>query len=219
MSSSLRYDFLTTTRADAEGAFDPVARSSLAHRHRALEARFERQDGWLVPAAYPHEGAHRTAGVTDVSHIGKLEVFAHPQPEDDAIQDGVRVGPDHWVVVCRYRDLLDLQGRLDRGCDFFVDRTSAWCALLLSGPERETMLRRLSPIAEVPGRGPIGKIPGTILSRPSGYWLLFSQEFAQYGWDLAVDLAAPLDGGPIGVSAVATDEPLLSLHRPVEATL
>ena len=115
-----------------------------------------------------------------------------------------------YVVEADFRDEHRAQ-RLEAGSDLVVDRTSAWCALLLAGAGRETLLRRLSHIESVPGRGPIGKVPATMLERPSGYWLLFSQEFAQYGWDLALDTAAPLGGGAVGVDAVTADDPLLAI--------
>jgi len=215
MGTPLDYPFLSTAPADGEvGPFEPVMRSSLAHRHRALGARLELRDGWLLPAAYPDEASRLDAGVTDVSHVGKLEVFAEAQPQDEAIQESLAVGPGHWVVLCRYADMSALACRL--AADLVVDRTSAWCALLFSGPVRETLLRRVSHIETVPGRGPFGKVPATILGRETGYWLLFPQEFAQYGWDLAVDAAAPLGGGPVGVDAVAADDPLLATLRPVE---
>ena len=135
---------------------------------------------------------------------------APTEPHDEAIHECVRVGPGHHVVLCRYSDLAELGPRLAGRSELVVDRTSAWCALLLAGPGRGTLLRRLSPIESVPGRGPLGKVPATILDRPSGYWLLFSQEFAQYGWDLALDLALPLGGGAVGIGAVAVDDPLLA---------
>jgi sarcosine oxidase gamma subunit len=219
MSSPLDYPFLTTAPAEAETTFEPVLRSSLAHRHRALGAQLELRDGWFVPVAYPDETPRLEAGVADVSHVGKLELFATAEPSDEAIQDSLRVGPGHWVLVCRYPDLLGLGQRLAATCELVVDRTSAWCALLLAGPGRETLLRRMSHIDVVPGRGPIGKVPATILSRSTGYWLLFPQEFAQYGWDLAVDAAAPLGGGPVGVDAVAMDDPLLAVPRAIRAVV
>jgi hypothetical protein len=217
MQSPLRYAFLSTAAAGTDSPFEPVLRSSLAHRHREHGARLENRDGWLVAAAYPGEGSRAAAAVADVSHVGKLELFATAEPQDEAIQESLRVGPDHWSAVCRYPDLVELQQRLAASSELVLDRTSAWCALLLAGPERETLLRRLSPIETVPGRGPLGKVPATILSRSSGYWLLFSQEFAQYGWDLALDLAAPLGGGAVGVDAVAAGDPLLAVSRTVGA--
>lgn len=211
MRGTLGYPFLTTAAAEGETRFEPLLRSSLAHRHRALDARFEQRDGWLVATSYPRERERVTAGVVDVSHIGKLEVFSDGEPQDEAICASLRVGPGRFVLVCRYAELLGLARRLSAASTFVIDRTSAWCALLLAGADRDALLRRVSPIETVPGRGPFGRVPASILDRPSGYWALFSQEFAQYGWDLAVDAAVPLGGGPVGAEAVASDEPLLAV--------
>jgi sarcosine oxidase gamma subunit len=211
MRSSSAYPFLTTAPAETRTPFEPVLRSSLAHRHRAAGARFELRDGWQVAVAYPDEATRLAAAVADVSHVGKLEVFAEAEPRDGAIQDCQLVGPGHWVLVCRSMDLVALTERLAAGSEFVVDRTSAWCALLLAGAARDTLLRRVSQAQTVPGRGPVGRAPATILSRPSGYWLLFSQEFAQYVWDLATDAATPLGGGAVGVGAVAAHDPLLAV--------
>jgi hypothetical protein len=217
MPGPIGYPFLTTAPAEARAPFDPVLRSSLAHRHRALNAGLDERDGWLIPASYPGEAGRAAAAVTDVSHVGKLEVFAEGRPEDAAIGASLEVGPGRFVLVCRFSDLLPLVQRLDESSAFVVDRTSAWCSLLLSGTGRGTLLRRVSSIRSVPGRGPLGKVPATILDRPSGYWVLFPQEFAQYGWDLVVDAAAPLGGGPVGVDAVSADEPLLAAATALRA--
>lgn len=211
MPPSPLYPFLDTTCVAGDEPFEPVLRSSLAHRHRELDARFEQRDGWLVPVSYPRENAAAAVGLSDVSHVGKLEVFAEGEPADGAILESVAVGPGHRVLLCRYAKLASLRERIEPSAELVLDRTSAWCALLLSGPDRELLLRRLSHIAEVPGRGPIGKVPGTVLARSSGYWLLFSQEFAQYVWDLAADLALPLHGGPLGVDALPAGDPLLAV--------
>jgi hypothetical protein len=212
MSGARRYAFLETLAA-ANGDFAPLLRSSLAHRHRAAGARFEERDGWLVAVAYPNERPLPVA-VCDVSHVGKLELFTAEAPDDEEIVDAVRVGPAHWVAICRYAGLRPLLERLRGAPGEVVDRTSAWCALLLAGERAPDLLRRLSHVAELPGRGPLGKVPATFLVRVSGVWALFSQEYAQYGWDLALDLAIPLGGGPAGAGAIVGQDPLLRPATP-----
>jgi hypothetical protein len=213
----IRQSFLDTTSLPVGEPFAPVLRSSLAHRHRQLNAHFEQRDGWLVPTAYPGEESAGPVCVADVSHVGKLEVFSSSEPSDPDILDCLLVGPAHWALLCRYADLAGVWKRVAPTAEFVIDRTSAWCALLLAGTSSDVLLRRISPIAEVPGRGPVGRVPGTIFRRSSGYWLVFSQEFAQYAWDLALDLAAVLGGGPSGVDAVTANDPLLSSRTPVRA--
>jgi hypothetical protein len=215
MPGPIGYPFLATAPAKPKTRFEPLLRSSLAHRHRGLVARFEERDGWLVPVAYPAEAENAPVSLADVSHVGKLEVFAETEPTDDAIVASLAVGPGRYVLLCRYADTHGLAQRLDAAPAFVIDRTSAWCALVVTGPDRNRLFRRVSSTKSVPGRGPLGKVPSTILERRSGYWFLFSQEFAQYAWDLFVDAAAPLGGGPVGVDAIA-DEPLLTATATVD---
>jgi hypothetical protein len=205
-----RYAFLETAVAPGDDRFSPLLRSSLAHRHRAAGARFEERDGWLVPASYPDAGDERRVVVADSSHVGKLEVRGGETPEDAAIADCVEVGPAQWVVLCRYAELAALHSRLAERAPLVVDRTSAWCALVLAGEAADELLGALSHVASLPARGPLGRVPATFLRRPSGIWILVSQEYAQYAWDLALDLAVPLEGGPAGSDDLAIPDPLLA---------
>ena len=205
-----RYTFLETALAPGDDRFSPLLRSSLAHRHRAAGARFGERDGWLVPTSYPDSGEERRVAVVDSSHAGKLEVKGGETPDDPAIADCVEVGPAHWVVLCRYPDLAALHGRLADHARLVVDRTSAWCALVLAGEAAAELLGALSHVASLPARGPLGRVPATFLRRPSGIWILVSQEYAQYAWDLALDLAVPLGGGPAGGDDLAIPDPLLA---------
>jgi len=148
-----RYTFLETALAPGDDRFSPLLRSSLAHRHRAAGARFGERDGWLVPTSYPDSGEERRVAVVDSSHAGKLEVKGGETPDDPAIADCVEVGPAHWVVLCRYPDLAALHGRLADHARLVVDRTSAWCALVLAGEAAAELLGALSHVASLPARG------------------------------------------------------------------
>ncbi len=205
-----RYAFLETAVAPCDDRFSPLLRSSLAHRHRAAGVRFEERDGWLVPAGYPAAGDERRVVIVDSSHVGKLEVRGGDTPDDPAIADCVQVGPAHWVVLCRYPELAALHARLAQHARLVIDRTSAWCALVLAGEAANELLGSLSHVASLPARGPLGRVPATFLRRPSGIWILVSQEYAQYAWDLALDLAVPLGGAPAGSDDLAIPDPLLT---------
>lgn len=193
-----RYAFLETAATGGDDRFTPLLRSSLAHRHRAAGATFEERDGWLVPSRYPAADDERRVMVIDASHVGKLEVKDGEAPDDAAIAERVQVGPAHWVVLCRYLDVAALHGRLAEHARLVVDRTAAWCALVLAGEAADELLGALSHVASLPARGPLGRVPATFLRRSSGIWVLCSQEYAQYAWDLAIDAAVPLGGGPAG---------------------
>lgn len=199
--------FLRTEPLETWDGVQPLMRSSLAHRHRALGAELVTRSGWVVPVAYPGEADRATAGVSDLSHVAKLEAWGD-EPTSTGTLAAVPVGRDHWHVLCPFADVGALRAAIaERGR--VVDRTSAWNVLGLSGGQAETLLRRLTSIRDLPGRGPVGKVPGTVLTRPGGFWIVVSQEVVRYVWDLAVDLAEPLGGGPVGADAAWGSDPLL----------
>jgi glycine cleavage system aminomethyltransferase T len=202
--------FLHVDLAVTGGGFAPVLRSSVVHRHRAVGARLELRDGWLVPTAVPgEERALARVAVSDVSQLGKLELRSDARPGSDRPLEVVAVGPGHWHVLCRPAELVEVRTALAaRG--LVIDRTAGWNVIGLAGPEASTLLRRLSPVRDVPARGPVAGVPGTILARPGGFWLVVSQELALHVWDLALDLAAPLGGGAAGADAAWGADPLLA---------
>ncbi len=93
-----------------------------------------------------------------------------------------------------------------------LDMTSAWVALVLAGPQADRLLRRLGPVATVPGAGPVAGVPGRVVRRAGALWVLAAAEYAQHLWDVLADLSGPLRGGPAGLDAVArlTGDPLLA---------
>ncbi len=77
-----------------------MKQSQLYERHAALGAIFEDQSGWAVPAHYgdalvEHAAVRRQAGITDLSHRGKLRVTG-----DDRIK---------WLQSVISNDILPLQ--------------------------------------------------------------------------------------------------------------
>jgi glycine cleavage system aminomethyltransferase T len=88
--------------------------------------------------------------------------------------------------------------------------TGAWSLLAIAGPEAPRLLRRLGPVAD--GAGPRAGVPGRVLRRHDGLWVMTASEFAQHLFDTCTDLCAPLGGGPVGLDALArlTGDPLLA---------
>src|SRR5471030_2057572 len=88
----MKLDFLSPGAIAFNGE-TPVARSPMEVRARAAGARFELRDGWNVAVGYgttaqqEAAAAAETAGWTDVSHLGKLELQA-PAGELPAIASG-----------------------------------------------------------------------------------------------------------------------------------
>ena len=64
------------------------------------------------------------------------------------------------------------------------------------------MLRRMTHIDHFPSGGEIAHVQGHVLRCEGGYWVICAQELGQFVWEVAVDRASALGGGPIGVDAL-----------------
>jgi sarcosine oxidase gamma subunit len=193
-----------------------VLRSAAAHRARAAGAKLGVRGAWSVATSVPGEDAHlQTVAFADVSHVAKLEVRGGGPPAGADDREVVTVAPGRWIVLCRWEDRAAVAGELRAGRRLVLDMTAAWTAVVLAGPDAERLLRRLGPIAAVPGAGPIAGVQGRVARRHTALWVLVAAEFAQHLWDVCADLAQPLHGGPAGVDAVAraTGDPLLAEGR------
>ena len=74
--------------------------------------------------------------------------------------------------------------------------------LALAGPEATTVLRRLTHLHHLPASGEVAHVNAHVLTVGGMIWIVFPQEFGHYLWDVAVDRAAALGGGPVGVDAL-----------------
>ena len=170
------------------------------HRFRAAGATFERRGAWEVPVTVPGEAARlERVGFADASSLTKLELRGGDAPSAEADRAVVTVSPRRWIVI----------GGTDAGRA--LDMTGAWSLLVIAGPEAPRLLRRLGPVAEVPGAGPVAGVVGRVLRRHDAIWVMTASEFAQHLYDTCADLCAPLGGGPVGLDAIAraTSDPLL----------
>ncbi len=200
-------DFLSPSAAAPSGAFRPLARSSMDRRQRDAGATFEERDGWLVPVAIPGEGERlATVGIADLSHLGKLElapsVAGGAIDDDDAVAVH-RISPRRTLLLCATARTAALHERLaEHGA--VLDVTASLGVLALVGPETETLVRRLTHLHEIPSSGELAHVNTVhLLARPGGgVMLVFPQEFGDYLWEVVVDRAEPLGGGPVGVDAI-----------------
>lgn len=200
-------DALTSWDADAA-----VLRSPLAARFQAAGATLERRGAWLVPVAVPGEERHlERVAFADASSIGKLELRGGEAPAQAADRHVIEVAPRRWIVLCPSGAQATLLAELDRDRRLALDMTGAWVVMAIAGPQSERLLRRLGPIAAVPGAGTIAGVPGRVLRRGALLWVLAAVECAQHLHDVCADLCRPLGGGPAGVDALAraVADPLL----------
>jgi glycine cleavage system aminomethyltransferase T len=189
----------------ALGAWEPRAdvtlRSAMHHRLRAAGATFERRGAWEVAVALPGETERlERVGFADASSLTKLELRGGDPPPDAPDRAVLTVAPGRWIVIG--------SAEPDRAA---LDMTGAWSLLAIAGPESQRLLRRLGPVAEVPGAGPIAGVPGRVFRRGDVLWVMTASEFAQHLFDACTDLSAPLGGGPVGLDAIArvAADPLL----------
>ena len=195
-------EFLSVSAASA-GA---VAKSSMERAQREAGARFEERDGWLVPVAIPGEEEHLGAvGVADLSHLTKLEVRPAGEPPE-LVTDRYKpvwyaISPRRALVLGEAEGATAVQSQLsDR---LVLDVTAALGILAVVGPDAGTLIRRLTHLHRFPSGGEVAHITAHVLNpAPDTYWVVFPQEYGHYLWEVAVDRAQPLGGGPIGVDAL-----------------
>jgi glycine cleavage system aminomethyltransferase T len=179
-------------------------RSAMDHRFRAAGATFERRGAWEVPVAVPDEAARLgRVGFADASSLTKLELRGGEAPLAGPDRAVVTVAPERRIVICGPGAGAGLRA---------LDMTGAWSLLAIAGPEAARLLRRLGPVAEIPGAGPLAGVPGRVFRRNDVLWTMTASEFAQHLYDACADLSAPLGGGPVGLDALAraAADPLLA---------
>jgi len=194
-------DFLSVAAASGSGASKPLARSSMDRRQRDAGATFEEREGWLVPVSLPGEEQWlQRVGVADLSHLSIFEV----RPSDPEVkgEDIVwyRISDRRSLALCPSTHAASV--RADLGERFVLDLSGALSIIALVGPEASTVLRRLTHLHHLPASGEVAHINAHVLKVGQMTWIVFAQEFGHYLWDVVVDRASALGGGPVGVDAL-----------------
>ena len=200
--------FLSVDAATDHGDIHPVAVSAIERAQRDLGATFEERSGWLVPVSIPGEEERAAVGIADLSHLTKLEVRPADAPSGDWLKPGTGSAEPVWYEISPRRALvlcapaLGHAVREQLGDRLSLDVTGAYSVIAIVGPEADTVLRRLTHIDHFPSGGEIAHVQGHVLRCEGGYWVLCAQELGQFVWEVAVDRASVLGGGPIGVDAL-----------------
>jgi len=203
------FAFLSVDGAADRGGIHPVAKSAIERAQRDLGAAFTERDGWLVPVSIPGEKSRGSVGIADLSHLGKIEVRTDPsQPEWSFAHASwatwYRISPRRALILCPTSEtagmLIGVQTHSE--CKLALDVTGAYSVIAIVGPEAGTVLRRMTHIHHFPSGGEIAHVQGHVLQRAGGYWVLCLQELGHYVWEVAVDRASALGGGPVGVDAI-----------------
>ena len=88
------------------------------------------------------------------------------------------------------------------GAPYVLDVTAQHGILAIVGPEARMVIGRLTHLHQFPAGGEVAHITAHVLERSGGYWIVFGQEYGHYLYEVAVDRAAALGGGPVGVNAL-----------------
>jgi glycine cleavage system aminomethyltransferase T len=192
--------FLSVDAAADHGAIHPVAVSAIERAQRDLGATFEERNGWLVPVSIPGEENHAAVGIADVSHQTKIELRPAGAPIAGEGITWYAISPRRALVLCP-PDRGD-SVREQIGDRFALDVTGAHAVIAIVGPQADTVLRRMTHIDHFPSGGEIAHVQAHVLRSEGGYWVICAQELGQFVWEVAVDRASALGGGPIGVDAL-----------------
>lgn len=187
-------DFLSLDAAERSAHFQPVLRSSMLRRLRDAGAEIEERDGWLVATRIPGE-EERELAIRDVTHLYRVEEADgsnHVELGDGAY--GVRPPTGHGrTVVARCREGAGSVG------DGVLDTSAAWAGFEIAGRGAVTLMRRLTELDldDLPALGALSHVRA-LIARPETerFLLFFPQEYGHYLWEVAVDAAKPLGGGP-----------------------
>jgi glycine cleavage system aminomethyltransferase T len=200
-------DFLSPSLARDEGGFQPVARSAAERVFAAAGAIFDERDGWRVATIVPDTEEHvASVGIADLSHLGKLDV--RPAPASDLEGEGVttyRLSPRRALVLYPQPARAAVGAQLG-GDAVVTDMTAAYTVLAFTGPEARALVSRLTHLHHFPSGGEVAHVTAHVLPAGAGYRLVVAQELGHYVAEVALDCAAALGGGLVGVDALPREE-------------
>jgi glycine cleavage system aminomethyltransferase T len=144
----------------------------------------------------------RHAGIVDLSHLSKAEVSGYvPAP---VVGETVRhaITRDRAIVLSPIGQGAAVRARLAEAGARVLDATAALAALAVVGPDATAVMRRLTHLHSFPASGDVSHVTAHVTPYLGGYLILFPQEYGHYLWEVAVDAAEQLGGGPAGVDAI-----------------
>jgi hypothetical protein len=172
-----------------DAARDAVAHSPMERRLGEAGATFAERDGWLVATHVPREEA-RELVVRDVTAFHRVHEGA------DGVLVEFRAGDGTEPLVVGF-----LWNGEDRPPERATDVSAGYAALQVAGRGATTVLRRLTELEldDLPKVGALAHVRAIVVrDDEESYRLVFEQEYAHYLWEVVVDAAEPLGGGPVG---------------------
>jgi len=188
-----------------------VLRTPMDRRHAAAGATFAERDGWRIAE---YEGEPADPWLTDVSHLGKLDVRGSQAELDEltgglptgaARRDGdvwtLRLTPVHGYVLCPYGRVGALRDSIGAPA---IDVTSGLAGVALGGSRWREVMNRSSgldvrPSRFGPGRcmaGSVMRVPTLIVNEGESIAMFVGWEYGEYFWDAIIDAGETLGIGP-----------------------
>jgi heterotetrameric sarcosine oxidase gamma subunit len=187
-------DFISLEDARADEHFRPIGKSPMQRQLAEAGAEFEERDGRLVATFVPGEEDLRIR-VRDVTHLYRVEE-AEGDVEVELGDGAYGVRPPTGrgrTVVARLRE------RAGPPEEKVMDLSAAWAALEVDGAGADRVLRRLTELDldSLPLIGQLAHIRA-LVARPEEdrFLIVFPQEYGHYLWEVVLDAAEPLGGGP-----------------------
>jgi heterotetrameric sarcosine oxidase gamma subunit len=224
----------------AEGG--AVARSPMQRATLSAGARLEVRDGWSVAVAYgpladEQLACSESAGWTDASHLGKVELQADAGdlaaiveraggPAALELGSATRAGETWWcpvnpgrvLAICPPAETTALLARLREATAaaahsaHVADLSTAYAALVLSGPLARELFARFCALDLRPDVTPVGAFrPGSVARTPGlvlreaedRYLALVGAALGEYLWTVVEDAGRHLGGRPVGLDALS----------------
>jgi heterotetrameric sarcosine oxidase gamma subunit len=193
--------FLSPDRVQPSERFKPVLKSSMERRLAEAGAELAERDGWLV-ATRVRGDEGLSLKVRDVSAAAKIEVRGDLNDVDSIDADVVRITPTRAIVFADFARGAELRAELASRFGSALDLTAALAGLEIEGPGATIVLRRVTEhdLDDLPAAAPVAHIGPCFLMRAGEerYRIFFPQEYGHFLWEVVVDAAQPLGGGPAG---------------------
>ena len=195
-------DFLSRPRA-RRGRLPPVARSAAERLFRAAEATFAERDGWLVPVAVPGEADQRPASGSPTSPTSGSWSSGPAPPRTSGWTASRRTASRPGARSCCTRRP---SGRRSASRSRARARRRRDRRLHRSWRSRAARRARSSPVSPTstrfPSGGEVAHVTAHVLPAGAGFRILVAQELGHYVGEVALDCAAALGGGLVGVDAL-----------------
>jgi hypothetical protein len=187
-------DFISLEKTHADERFLPLAKSPMQRRLADAGAEFEERDGRLVATFVPGQADLRIRVRDATHHYRIVQTEGRLEFGDGVYGVSPPTGTGHTLAA--YEFGAGAAGNVPAGA---IDVSAAWATLEVEGAGADRVMRRLTELDldDLPLVGALAHIRA-LVARPDDdrFLLVFPQEYGHYLWEVVVDAAEPLGGGP-----------------------